>query len=123
MLAAYEQSLVITFDTPVNAFALDLSNLFTRVGIVAITFSNGDLATGLLGDPYAFNGFISSSTFASVTIGGISNDYLMVDNIRHANALAAQDAPAEETVPEPASIALFGLGCAMLASLRRRRRT
>lgn len=113
--ASFGGSLTITFDTPIDAFALDLSGIGVRSGSVSLSFSNGDTATGTLGNPYGFNGYISSSAFSSVTIGAIANDNLMVDNIRYASALV------EEAIPEPVTLALFGFATTALGLFRRRR--
>ncbi len=106
--------ITISFSTPINAFALDLSSFQSRAGTVTLSFTNGDASTAILGNPLAFNGYISDSSFSAVTIGGLAGQYLIVDNIRYANILPAA------SVPEPANLALFGFGLAVLAARRLR---
>lgn len=108
--AEYSQALTITFDSAITALAFDLSSIFSRSGSVQVGFSNGDSATAILGDPYAFNGFVSSSAFNYIVINGISGDYLMIDNVRFGS----------NDVPEPGSLALLGLAIAGLAAAKRK---
>ena len=107
------RDLIISFAAPVDSFALTLSSIVGRTGLTTLTFSNGDTASAALGDPWAFHGYIASTPFSSVTIAGVSGDYLLVDNIRFADI-------EESATPEPASLALLALGLAALTTRRRK---
>lgn len=106
--------MIISFAAPVDSFALNLSSIVGRTGLTTLTFSNGDTASAALGDPWAFHGYVSSTPFSSVTITGVSGDYVLVDNIRFANI------EEEVATPEPASLALLALGLAALTARRRK---
>ena len=89
---------------------LQLFNGLTSVGLVSVEMNRDDLpnqvisASGVAFDSALF--WYGNSTGATINLIEV------VDNIDYTDAAAA--------VPEPASLALFGLGFAGLAALRRR---
>ncbi len=103
-------SVRFTFVEPVIAVAFDFSTIFDRAGSVTVTFSTGDTATATAGDPYRFNGYVSSSPFTSINFAALG-DYTLFDNIRYAVAPTG--------VPEPMSGLLLLAGLAALGAAHR----
>lgn len=113
------QSFNISFAAPTQAFAFDLSTIYrySTGGTVTLTFSNGDVGSAALGDPFQFNGFTSSSVFTSVQISAVPGDYLLIDNVQFGSVSAAAE------VPLPASLPLLLAGVAGLGVAARHRKT
>ena len=116
-----DENFDIIFDAPQSAFAMD----YLDPGIVStftLTFFNGatDLGstsfiTDPSGDTVRFIGFISSSNFNKVTVredDGNSNSDEFFQFYKATSASA---------VPEPTSIAMWGLGALGLVLARRKR--
>jgi hypothetical protein len=85
-----------------------------------------NLAGGYFGNVYNWNGTIVSGSFSTsvhagdtVTFGAFSADGCCGPSV---STITAFDAPVAAAVPEPATVALFGLGLLGVAGLRARRR-
>ena len=104
--------MTITFAAAINAVTLDLSTIFRSSGNIVLSFSNGDSVQASLGNPFAFHGYTTNTSFTSMTIGAFSGDYLLIDNLRFGNVDSGN------VVPEPSSLLLAGVG--FLAFRRRR---
>ncbi len=110
-------STTLTFLTPITAFAADFFDVGT-VGATTLTaaLNNGDNAvlfsgfTGASGN-LQFRGFISTTPFTSITFTNTaSGDFVELDNVRFGTAI----------VPEPATMAVFGLMAVGAFGVRRR---
>ncbi|MFD2167442.1 PEP-CTERM sorting domain-containing protein [Thalassotalea euphylliae] len=114
-LTASMQDTLIEFNSNVNAFGglWDLSPGGAGLGL-QITLSSGEVLTQEIPDSFAgqFWGFISDESFTSISLasgtqGGIAETYQV-------NAMFYGTA-----IPEPASIALFGLGLLAFGARRK----
>ncbi len=104
-------SLFLTFDNPITSFGASLAAfnddlLRTEIHAGGATF----LPAPSSGDILRFFGVVSDTAFSTVEFRGLEDDGFAMDNV-----LFGSTAP---TVPEPATLALLGLG---LAGLRLRR--
>tara|TARA_B110000467_G_C18317466_1_gene482572 strand:+ start:197 stop:793 length:597 start_codon:yes stop_codon:yes gene_type:complete len=116
------QSTVFSFDSSIQAFG-GLWDLAGPGGVglgILVTLSNGDILSQEISDSIAggFWGFISTISFTSIDLatgsqGGNAETY-EVDSIYYASSLASVAA----TIPEPSTIAIFGLALIGLASRR-----
>ena len=110
-------STTLTFLTPITAFAADFFDVGT-VGATTLTaaLNNGDnavLFSGFTGGGgnQQFRGFISTTPFTSITFTNTAGgDFVEIDNVRFGAA----------TVPEPATMAVFGLMAVGAFGVRRR---
>ncbi len=103
---------VITLPTPVRAIGLDRGTF--NGASLSYTFSTGD--TYLDSSPPTFGstsfvGFVASSPISSVTITYSSSDALVIDDFK-----------AGQVVPEPSTLALFGIGACCVGGAAWRRR-
>ena len=102
------------FDTPLNAFGIDVNTFATNNGSYTATTSVGTFPSRF--DPFPgfatgqFIGFSSDVPFSSVTIAGTEGFPYTLDTLRSA------------PVPEPASMLLLGGGLVALAARRHRHR-
>ncbi len=95
-----------TFNAPASAIGFDYANP-TCCGDGSVLTLDGNSS----GASSGFFGIISDTPVTSFVMSG-SGSYMLIDNITYGQA----------DVPEPASMALFGLGVGGLAMLRRRRK-
>jgi len=113
--------ITVSFANSVQAVGMDLGiqNTWNDPSLaVTFTLSNGDVintTAPLLmntSNTLSFFGFSSDFTFTSVNINGLSEG-VAFDNFTYASATSS--------VPEPATMLLFGLGLVGLAGMRRKR--
>ncbi|MBK17493.1 MAG: hypothetical protein CMM52_01460 [Rhodospirillaceae bacterium] len=112
-------STTYTFDDAINAFSFTLSH-HNVVDSLSITTNAGDVLSGLgtpnFGTGASFFGIINdTATFTEVTVTyGRDDDSVGIDEIRFGELAS--------TIPEPGTIAIFGLSLLGLAGIRRHRR-
>jgi hypothetical protein len=124
ILQAYTD-LTISSPTPFSSFGVDLRGYADASSIIeATTDFTIELSNGLIfnitvsnptsaGDPIPFFGFASiTETFSWVKISSNPDKYVIVDNVSFAKT----------TLPEPTSMAIFGLGALGFAARRFRRK-
>ncbi|UUZ53051.1 PEP-CTERM sorting domain-containing protein [Massilia sp. H-1] len=101
----------LTF-APVTAFGADFGTILAQARSITVTINGvSNVITTSARPELSFYGWTSSAAITSVQIS-TSADYLILDNVTRAARAPAQ-------VPEPASLALLGLGMLGLALARR----
>jgi hypothetical protein len=115
-----------TFANPVYGVGMDLGILYpwNQPNLSAIfNLSNGDTVTTIApqlmfpAHSMSFFGFYSDTAFSSFNVSG-TNQGITFDNF----SFTSQAPQSPQSVPEPASFALLGLGLFALAANRSRRR-
>jgi len=115
-------SVTFSFTTPVDAFGFYVNGLQTNlVPQQTIVYVDGSSVTQTINMPAAaggggaFVGFIDYGQLISSVTFNATNDILGFDDLRFGRS---ENNPG---VPEPATVALLGLGLAGIASIRRRK--
>lgn len=101
----------LTFDNPVTAFSADFGSILNYGASISIAI-DGNTFTLLTNNfpNLSFFGYASATPFSSVSIQAANNAYPIIDNITLGTT----------NIPEPATIALLGLGLLGFAASRRK---
>lgn len=118
-----------TFDTPIQAFSIDIVDALDSGGgdlDVAVDGANFNIltSTSLPNETVLFLGIIDWDGFTTVLIDGSdSGDKIYYDNLQYSSEFVAlSSSTSTESVSEPATLAMFGLGLTGLGFVRRRSR-
>ncbi|MEC5386389.1 PEP-CTERM sorting domain-containing protein [Uliginosibacterium sp. H3] len=102
----------MSFGSAINALSFDFGAFYDNAVNLSITLSNGlSFALTSPSSSYGFFGITSDTAFTSLSIT-TNNSFTAFDNVSYGTA----------AVPEPATLALAGLGVAGVAMSRRRKR-
>jgi hypothetical protein len=119
---AYATPVTFSFATPVDSFGFYVTGLQTNlVGPEIITFVNGSQVTQTINFPPAINGggafvgFVDYGDLISSVTFNPSNDIVAFDDLRFGNSAT------NPSVPEPATLALLGIGLAGIGFSRKRK--
>jgi hypothetical protein len=120
--------ITFTFSTPINAFGIDVFDLGTdgpttfTVALLSDSMGYNLPDTDIRGLKSFFGVVDTATTFSTVILtNSDSGDYIELDNVQYGkNAELVLQSPAND-VPEPGTLALFGIGLAGLGFARRRR--
>lgn len=109
-------SVTFSFTNPVDAFGFFVNGLQTDlVPQQTITYVDGSSTTQTINAPAAINGggafigFIDFGQMISSVTFSATNDVLAFDDLRFGRSAINPNAPSN-SIPEPASVALLGLG-------------
>ncbi len=108
-------SLLITFNAPVTAFAIDFGQFYGWVSPLSILLGTGELFNSQSSsNSYSFFGVSSSRAFTSVRLSApvLGGTYPVIDNLSWGTSV----------VPEPSTYALVASGLVLLAAATRGRR-
>lgn len=114
------------FNNSTTAFAIDINTYATSAGAYTASLDTGDIVNSIYEtfpntSTGEFIGFVSAIPFSSVTIASRTGFSYTLDTLVYGDA-AAVTGPT--TVPEPGSLAMYGVGLLALVGLtiiRRRR--